>query len=244
MKNEALEQIRKEAKNVEGQISPREEEFLFNAALNARVAGEIVEIGSRTGRSTIFLAKGALLGGQNKKVYAVDPHYGTYMHKGFSDIGLDPDTFEIFLKNISDAKVENVVVPVKKTSREAIKGWDKPISFLFIDGDHRYEGVKSDYEIWWPRVSEGGVVAFHDSTYAGVKVFMKEFLLRGNISKVGLADSITYVVKSTGKPVSANARYVLAINHLYGIIRNIPFPSWIRRGVKYAGKKVVHSIAG
>lgn len=38
----------------------------------------------------------------------------------------------------------------------------KPIDFLFIDGDHSYEGVKKDYEIYSPLVKSGGFIAFHD----------------------------------------------------------------------------------
>lgn len=36
------------------------------------------------------------------------------------------------------------------------------IDFLFIDGDHRYEGVKMDFEMYSPLVRTGGLVAFHD----------------------------------------------------------------------------------
>lgn len=36
------------------------------------------------------------------------------------------------------------------------------IDFLFIDGDHTYEGVKSDFEMYSPLVSRGGLIAFHD----------------------------------------------------------------------------------
>ena len=36
------------------------------------------------------------------------------------------------------------------------------IDFLFIDGDHTYEGVKKDFEMYSPLVNKGGVIAFHD----------------------------------------------------------------------------------
>jgi len=36
------------------------------------------------------------------------------------------------------------------------------VDFLFIDGDHTYEGVKRDFEMYSPLVREGGIVAFHD----------------------------------------------------------------------------------
>jgi len=39
---------------------------------------------------------------------------------------------------------------------------NKEIDFLFIDGDHTYNGVKQDYEMYGPLVRKGGIIAFHD----------------------------------------------------------------------------------
>lgn len=36
------------------------------------------------------------------------------------------------------------------------------IDFMFIDGDHSYEGVKKDYENYSKMIRSGGVIAFHD----------------------------------------------------------------------------------
>ncbi len=36
------------------------------------------------------------------------------------------------------------------------------LDFLFIDGDHSYEGVKKDFEMYSPLVGKGGIIAFHD----------------------------------------------------------------------------------
>jgi predicted O-methyltransferase YrrM len=36
------------------------------------------------------------------------------------------------------------------------------IDFLFIDGDHTYDGVKKDYQMYAPLVCKGGLIAFHD----------------------------------------------------------------------------------
>ena len=38
----------------------------------------------------------------------------------------------------------------------------KKVDFLFIDGDHTYEGVKKDYEMYSSLVKKGGIIAFHD----------------------------------------------------------------------------------
>jgi len=39
---------------------------------------------------------------------------------------------------------------------------DEKIDFLFIDGDHTYEGVKKDFEMYSPLVRKRGIIAFHD----------------------------------------------------------------------------------
>ena len=36
------------------------------------------------------------------------------------------------------------------------------VDFLFIDGDHSYEGVKGDFETYSPLVRSGGLIALHD----------------------------------------------------------------------------------
>ena len=36
------------------------------------------------------------------------------------------------------------------------------LDFLFIDGDHSYEGVKKDFEMYSSLVRKGGIIAFHD----------------------------------------------------------------------------------
>lgn len=39
---------------------------------------------------------------------------------------------------------------------------DGGVDFLFIDGDHTYEGVKQDFEMYSELVREGGIIALHD----------------------------------------------------------------------------------
>jgi predicted O-methyltransferase YrrM len=36
------------------------------------------------------------------------------------------------------------------------------IDLLFIDADHSYEGVKKDFEAWYPKITKDGYFAFHD----------------------------------------------------------------------------------
>lgn len=39
---------------------------------------------------------------------------------------------------------------------------EEQLDFLFIDGDHAYEGVRSDYRRYGTLVRSGGLIAFHD----------------------------------------------------------------------------------
>lgn len=38
----------------------------------------------------------------------------------------------------------------------------RPIDLLFMDGDHTFDGVKSDWEMYSPLVRSGGMIVFHD----------------------------------------------------------------------------------
>lgn len=39
---------------------------------------------------------------------------------------------------------------------------DNSLDFVYIDGNHAYDWVKEDIELWWPKIKEGGVLAGHD----------------------------------------------------------------------------------
>jgi predicted O-methyltransferase YrrM len=53
------------------------------------------------------------------------------------------------------------------------------LDYLFIDGDHTYEGVKKDFDLYSPLVKKGGLIVFHDivpheSSACKVDVFWNE----------------------------------------------------------------------
>ncbi len=41
------------------------------------------------------------------------------------------------------------------------------IDFLFIDGDHSYDAVKRDFELYTPLMNPGGEIVFHDAVLQG-----------------------------------------------------------------------------
>ena len=56
---------------------------------------------------------------------------------------------------------------IKSTSEEAYYNFfvmqDIKIDFLFIDGDHSYEGVKKDFELYSTLLTDKGVIVIHDT---------------------------------------------------------------------------------
>ena len=154
-----IEETRRAAKDVPGWLTDAEGELLFNLAKSCSGKGVIVEIGSWKGKSTIWMARGSQAG-RGVKIYAIDPHEGTpgHMRQG------EPSTIDEFKKNISQAGVADLVVPLITTSKTAALGFANPVEMIFIDGDHEYESVKLDFELWFTKVIVDGLMAFHDTT--------------------------------------------------------------------------------
>jgi predicted O-methyltransferase YrrM len=47
-------------------------------------------------------------------------------------------------------------------SKEIARTWAEPIDYIFIDGDHEYEGACGDILGWLPHIRKGGYIAVHD----------------------------------------------------------------------------------
>ncbi len=48
------------------------------------------------------------------------------------------------------------------TTSEYVKKNKKTYDYIYIDGDHSYKGVSTDYRLLWPRLKKHGFMAFHD----------------------------------------------------------------------------------
>lgn len=153
--------------HIKGYLHPDEGYTLFLGAMHGPGRGAIVEIGSFMGRSTCFLAAGAKMAGR-EKVYAIDHFSGSPEHQtdGFDtvkEIAESGTTFPQFQKNIADAGLTDQVEPIRASTVDAARGWDRPIRLLFLDGDHSYEATRRDFELFAPHVVPDGIVMFHDT---------------------------------------------------------------------------------
>lgn len=52
---------------------------------------------------------------------------------------------------------------------------DKSLDYIFIDGDHSYEGALRDCELFFPKIKSNGIFAGHDWSFDGVQKAVNEF---------------------------------------------------------------------
>ncbi len=67
---------------------------------------------------------------------------------------------------------------IKNTSVEASKLFSNDeLDFVYIDGNHHYEAVKEDLNLWYAKIKKGSILAGHDyhKTMEGVVLAVNEF---------------------------------------------------------------------
>jgi predicted O-methyltransferase YrrM len=128
---------------------------LYDLAKTLKSKNIALEIGSYIGASSLMIAKGLKSG---STLYCIDTWQNDAMTEG------NWDSFSEFIKNTKS--VEHIINPIRRTSIEAVKNFNLPIDYLFIDGDHSYEGVKLDVEAWFPKLKSGGIIVMHDIGWA------------------------------------------------------------------------------
>ena len=118
-----------------------------------------VEIGSARGKSACYVGT-ALKQNGSGHLYAVDPHTTTSWNDSNS-----VNTFDIMRANLAALDLNDTVTILRQFSDVAIESVPKPIDMIFIDGDHTYEGVKADWDLYTPHMSQFGYVVFHDTIW-------------------------------------------------------------------------------
>jgi predicted O-methyltransferase YrrM len=160
---------------VEGWMTDAQARRLWDGARRVRAGGQIVEIGSFRGRSTIVLASAAADG---VAVVAIDPHGGG--DRGPNEIAPDARRgdadHDSFHANLRGAGVDDRVRHVRRPSADALGEVSDGIDLLYIDGAHRYRFAKPDIERWGARVTPGGTMLIHDS-YSAVGVMLAQIRL-------------------------------------------------------------------
>jgi len=143
---------------IEGSTSAEVIEHLFELAQEIR-DGCIVEVGSCRGRSTAALARGSQRA-HKIPVYAVEPHEN---FRGIYNGVFGEKDRIAFFENMLKLGVLDVVRLVNLDSRYITRAWPIPVGLLWIDGDHRYQVVRSDVLSWLPHLRPDAKLVFDDA---------------------------------------------------------------------------------
>ena len=129
--------------------------------LETSAVSSVVEIGSHKG-GTLFVWAQLIKSQSDSFLCSIDLPGGDF--GGGLKAGND-SLFEAFCADGQDLLVLRGDSHSPKTVAELDKylGAEKKVDFLFIDGDHSYQGVKQDFVMYKPFVKAGGFIAFHDT---------------------------------------------------------------------------------
>jgi len=130
--------------DIEGFMFPDELDWLYE---KAKIMDSIVEIGTFKGKSTHALLSGI---DKNGIVYSIDSlDYEDWK---------DNKVFVELMRNVGQYFNFRFV---RFRSEQAVRLFDdKSIDMVFIDGDHMYESVKRDIELWLPKTKK--LISGHD----------------------------------------------------------------------------------
>jgi predicted O-methyltransferase YrrM len=113
----------------------------------------ILEVGVYVGSSTMAFVSGILEREGKGKLVSIDiKDYGAHVLRKAAAKDLDMGSWTFIP---GDSKNPEII----SRASEEIGG---EVDILFVDGDHRYEGVKADAENFLPLVRSGGIAFFHD----------------------------------------------------------------------------------
>lgn len=120
-----------------------------------------------------------------EKLYAID----SYKHRPEYDdpMNLPQHVFDRLYERTGQrlGTFGDRVQQIRLDSVDAAQTIDEQLDFVYIDGDHSYEGIRADLQAWFPLIREGGIIAGHDygqPAFPGVKAAADHFFKRFGIT--------------------------------------------------------------
>jgi hypothetical protein len=128
------------------------------SVFSAQKPGIFVELGVHKGASFLAACQAATAFAPDCRCHGIDTWEGDD-HAVYNDGDL---LYRNLCRQTSELNSRSVLI---RGYFENVVGQfaDASIDLLHIDGLHTYEAVRSDYETWLPKMSEKGIILFHDT---------------------------------------------------------------------------------
>jgi hypothetical protein len=134
---------------------------LLESLVYLNQAKVVVEVGVAEAKSTDWLCRGAKLRGG--KVYGYDLWDTHGVNNQFQHWSTK-EKCEAYLQSKGHSNFELTKINSRTPEfAELIKTKHPSIDLAYIDGCHSYDGIKNDFDIIYPLLSECGVIVFHDT---------------------------------------------------------------------------------
>jgi hypothetical protein len=137
------------------------------------------EIGVMRGANTINIFRKLNI----NKMYLIDP-YKIYDGIDGTQKFIMKDTERI--ANHKLRRYRNRITFVKELSEDATEHVPNELDFVYIDGNHHYEYIKKDIELYYPKIKKNGVIGGHDFDQPEVARAVTEFAYKRNITPITL----------------------------------------------------------
>lgn len=133
---------------------PSEQDELYAVAQSLPEGSVILEIGGEFSMSASIFSKGA----PTARIYSVDIAFagevGEIHKANLAEAGLGENVKRI----AADSHDKATVAKFRKLEKGTT-----PLTILFVDGDHTFEGALLDLQMWTPLIKIGGKLLIHDT---------------------------------------------------------------------------------
>ncbi len=135
----------------------------------------VVEIGAYTGATTVMLHRALeSLGNTTAPILSIDPFEGAR-----NEWGNPRGSYRRYRRRVVAAGAGHRCLALTAFSQNAHGVVPDRVALLVVDGDHRYDAVRTDLDLYAPKVRPGGVVFVDDyslQAYPDVVRAVDEFL--------------------------------------------------------------------
>jgi predicted O-methyltransferase YrrM len=155
--------------------------FMVNVLARHLNARNIFEFGTFTGRSTYYFTRAT----PETRVTTLDLPPGP--GRTIPDVGL------YFINSNREDRITQLLMDSRQFDPTP---YEKKMDFIFVDGDHSYEGVKNDTEKAFKMLSPGGAILWHDygaSSDLGLVRFFVEFTRKTPLFRIKKTSLLLHV---------------------------------------------------